>query len=405
MQKICIIIGASHAACQLAFSLRQEGWKDDIHIIGDEEYLPYQRPPLSKAYILNEISEDQLLIRPEKLYEKHNIKITLGERVNQIDRKNKTVKLSNQKVLSYDKLAICTGSRVRKAKLAGSDLQGVYYLRNIADVNNIKSRAIAGNKAVIIGGGYIGLETAASLRKNGLEVTVLEMAPRVLERVTAPEVSDFYTRVHTEEGVTIKTQVTVSEIKGESGEATAVVCADGSTYPADLVVIGIGIIPNIELAEEIGLEINNGISVDEFAQTSDENIVAAGDCTNHPNTTYGKLRLESVPNAMEQAKTAAATLCGKQKPYNALPWFWSDQFDLKLQIAGLNRGYDEVVIRGDQKTGRNFAAFYLKNSKLLAADCINRPQEFMISKRLIMQDKTIDAENLKDENFNLKGLL
>jgi len=405
MQKICIIIGASHAACQLAFSLRQEGWKDDIHIIGDEEYLPYQRPPLSKAYILNEISEDQLLIRPEKLYEKHNIKITLGERVNQIDRKNKTVKLSNQKVLSYDKLAICTGSRVRKAKLAGSDLQGVYYLRNIADVNNIKSRAIAGNKAVIIGGGYIGLETAASLRKNGLEVTVLEMAPRVLERVTAPEVSDFYTRVHTEEGVTIKTQVTVSEIKGESGEATAVVCADGSTYPADLVVIGIGIIPNIELAEEIGLEINNGISVDEFAQTSDENIVAAGDCTNHPNTTYGKLRLESVPNAMEQAKTAAATLCGKQKPYNALPWFWSDQFDLKLQIAGLNRGYDEVVIRGDQKTGRNFAAFYLKDKKILAADCVNRPQEFMISKRLIPQSKVMDTKNLQDETFDLKDLL
>lgn len=405
MEKTCIIIGASHAACQLAFSLRQEGWKDEIHIIGDEEYLPYQRPPLSKAYMLNELSEDQLLIRPEKLYEKHNIKITLGERVAHIDNKNKTVSLNGGEVLPYHRLAICTGSRVRKAALAGSELEGVHYLRDISDVKNIKSRAVEGNKAVIIGGGYIGLETAASLRKNGLEVTVLEMAPRVLERVTAPEVSDFYTRVHSEEGVKIKTQITVSEIKGDSGNVSAVVCADGSVYPADLVVIGIGIIPNIELAEETGLDINNGISVDEFAQTSDDNIVAAGDCTNHPNSTYGKLRLESVPNAMEQAKTAAATLCGKQKPYNALPWFWSDQFDLKLQIAGLNRGYDEVIIRGDQKAGRSFAAFYLKDNKLLAADCVNRPQEFMISKRLIPQSKIIDAKNLRDESFDLKTLL
>ncbi|GAB1266110.1 NAD(P)/FAD-dependent oxidoreductase [Aurantivibrio infirmus] len=405
MRNNCIIIGASHAACQLAFSLRQEGWEGGIHIIGDEDYLPYQRPPLSKTYILGETNEEELLIRPEKLYEKHNIKVSLGTRVGKIDRSAQTITLTNKDVLPYHRLAICTGSRVRKVKLKGSELEGVHYLRDISDVKKIKASTSNAKNAVIIGGGYIGLETAASLRKSGLEVTVLEMAPRVLERVTAPEISEFYTRVHSEEGVVIKTNVAVSEITGSSGKVETIVCSDNTAYPADLVVIGIGIIPNIELAEESGLDIDNGISVNEFAQTSDPNIVAAGDCTNHPNSIYGKLRLESVPNAMEQAKTAAATLCGKQKPYDSLPWFWSDQFDLKLQIAGLNRGYDQVVIRGDQKQGRSFAAFYLKDKKLLATDCINRPQEFMISKRLIPQQKTIDADNLANEEFDLKGLL
>ena len=404
MSKTCIIIGASHAAAQLSISLRQEGWAGRILIIGDEPYAPYHRPPLSKSFLSGEKELSGILIRPQAVYEKNDIEFKLGIHVEVINRAHKTITLTNGEVLCYDKLALCTGSRVRTVSLPGTDLAGVHYLRNISDVEKIKHDICEGKNAVIIGGGYIGLETASVLIKQGMNVTVLEMAPRILARVTAPALSEFYTRVHTDEGVTIKTGVAVSGFKGD-GHVTRVACADGSGFDADLVVIGVGIVPNVELAQSSGLEVENGVVVDEFCRTADPDIVAAGDCSNHPNALYKqRLRLESVPNASEQGKTAAASICGNDKAYNTLPWFWSDQYDLKLQIAGLSQGYDQVVIRGDSNS-RSFVAFYLKEGRLISADCVNRPREFMLSKSLIAEKIAVDPVRLADETISPKEFL
>ncbi|GAB3100612.1 FAD-dependent oxidoreductase [Aestuariicella hydrocarbonica] len=406
MSKTCIIIGASHAAAQLAPSLRQEGWDGKILVIGDEPYMPYHRPPLSKAVLSGEKDADDLLIRAQALYDKNDIEFKLGTRVANINRAHKSLTLTNGEVLNYDKLALCTGSRVRTVSLPGVELEGIHYLRDLKDVHDIQKDVGEGKNAVIVGGGYIGLETAASLKKMGMNVTVLEMAPRVLARVTAPELSEFYTRVHSDEGVVIKTGIAVSGFDGSNGHVEKVTCGDGTAFDADLVVIGVGIVPNVELAEAAGLTVENGIVVDECARTNDPDIVAAGDCANHPNELYNeRMRLESVPNATEQAKAAAASICGKEKPYQALPWFWSDQFDLKLQIAGLSQGYDQVVIRGDKDNSRSFVAFYLKEGKLISADCVNRPQEFMISKRLIAGGAAVEPARLADESIPPKELV
>jgi len=400
-----IIIGASHAAAQLAPSLRQEGWEGGILVISDDSYLPYHRPPLSKAYLSGEKDSASLLIRAETMYEKFNIDFLLNTRVETIDRDNKSITLNNNEILQYDKLAICTGARVRKLPIPGTDLKGVHYLRDISDAEAIKQDIKPGGKAVIVGGGYIGLETAALLRKIGMHVCILETMDRVLQRVTSEEISEFYARVHTEEGVEIKTGVMATGIAGHN-HAKAVICNTGDRVDADLVIIGIGVIPNTELAEECALTVDNGILVDEFAQTNDTDIVAAGDCTNHPNPIYQrKVRLESVPNATEQAKTAAASICGNKKGYGTLPWFWSDQYDLKLQIAGLNHGFDQVAIRGDIKNTRNFVAWYLKEGSVIAADCINRPMEFMLAKQLIQSDKEFPVSELVDDNIDARNLL
>jgi len=404
MTKKCIIIGASHAAAQLAPSLRQEGWDGEILVIGDEPYLPYHRPPLSKTFLAGDKSAESLAIRPAKFYEKNNIQFRQA-RVTAINRAKQTITLSGGQELHYDKLALCMGSRVRKVSLPGSELEGIHYLRNIADVEGIKQQVEKDKRVVIIGGGYIGLETAASLKQLDMQVVVLEMAQRILQRVTAPEISEFYTRIHTEEGVNIYTDKAITEIGGET-RVEKIVCADGTEYPADLVVIGVGILPNIELAEQAGITVDNGIIVDEFCRTNDTNIVAAGDCTNHFNQIYNRrIRLESVPNASEQGKTAAASICGVNKEYKNLPWFWSDQYNLKLQIAGLSQGYDQVIIRGDKLNDRNFAAFYFKGGQLISAECVNRPQEFMLSKKIIAEKLAINPDRLADESITVKELL
>ena len=402
--KTAIVIGASHAAAQLTTSLRQDGWNGEIIVIGDEPYLPYHRPPLSKTFLSGDKTIAELYIRPPAFYEKNNIVFKQG-RVTAINRTQQTLTLSDGAELGYDKLALCMGARVRKAGLVGEELTGVHYLRNIADVQGIQPYVVQGKKAVIIGGGYIGLETAAALRKQGMDVVVLEMADRILQRVTAPELSAFYARIHQEEGVRIYTGISVSALCGDT-HVEKVVCTNGAEFLADVVIIGVGVVPNVELAQTVGITVDNGILVDEFACTNDPNIVAAGDCANHFNAIYNRrLRLESVPNASEQAKTAAATLCGLQKPYHSLPWFWSDQYDLKLQIAGLSQGYDQVIIRGDKENSRSFAAFYLKEGRLIAADCINRPQEFMLSKKIILENIVIEPSRLADESIAVKELL
>lgn len=405
MSETCVIIGASHAAAQLAPTLRQEGWQGRIIIVGDEPYIPYHRPPLSKTFLSGEKSLEDINIRPPIIYEKAEIQFMLNTRVESIDRANKKLSLDSGETLEYNKLALTTGSRVRKVDLPGIDLEGVYYLRDVNDVEKIKAHVEAGKKAVIVGGGYIGLETAAVLRQSGMEVSVLEMMERVLQRVTAPEVSAFYDRIHSEEGVNIYCGVGVSAIEGET-KVSKVICSDGSEYAADLVVVGVGIVPNVELAEAAGLEVNNGIVVDEFARTSDADIVAAGDCTMHHNALYDRdIRLESVQNATDQARVAALTLCGKEKAYAALPWFWSDQYDLKLQIAGLSQGYDEVIVRGDRENSRSFAAFYLKDGVVISVDAVNKPPEFMLGKRLINGKVKVDKTKLADNSVSMKELI
>lgn len=400
----CIVLGASHAGGQLAVSLRQQGWEGRVLVIGDEPYLPYNRPPLSKTFLSGEKHVEDILIRPEAQYDKIGVEFLLGQRAREIDRDAKTVTLAHGESFAYDKLALATGSRVRTLDLPGSDLEGVLYLRDINDVEKIRPFIGPGKKAVIVGGGYIGLETAAMLTKLGLEVTVLEAGERVLNRVTAPVLSRFYTRVHEEEGCRIECGVAVTGFNGDK-RVSEVQCMD-TAFPADLVIIGIGVLPNTELAEAAGLEVNNGIRVNDNGLTGDPDIAAAGDCTNFYNHIYGQyLRLESVQNAMEQAKVAAAALCGKAIQYNALPWFWSDQYDLKLQIAGLSGGYDDLVIRGDADGGRKFSAFYLKGGNVIAVDAINSPQEFMVGKQIITRRVTIDRAALEDPGVPIKSQL
>ena len=400
-----IIIGASHAAAQTCVSLRQGGFDGDITVVGDETVLPYHRPPLSKDFLSGQKAVDDILIRPAESYLDANIDLKLGVRINQIDRANKTVHTDDGDVLSYDKLVLTTGARVRRLPVPGEDLETVFYLRDATDVLAIKAKAERSKRAVIIGGGYIGLETAASLRKQGLGITVLEAMPRILQRVTAPVMSEFYKRVHQEEGVDIRENVRASAIEQDEGQLNVVTSCE-QNFTADMVIIGIGVIPNTELASAAGLSVGNGIEVNEFCQTSDPDIYAAGDVTWHYNAIYDThLRLESVPNATEQGKTVSSHINDQAKPYHSLPWFWSDQFDLKLQIAGLSTGYDQVVIRGDNETGRSFAAYYFKNERFIAVDAVNAPRDFMFGKQTLSKGRTLNAKLLSDSNVDLKSAL
>lgn len=405
MTKQCIIVGASHAGAQVAISLRAEGWDAPILVISNEAHLPYHRPPLSKGFVCGDKTLDDILLRPASYFEKHNIEFLFNVSVESIDRDTQSLKCSDGEVRHYDKLALATGARVRTIKLPGSDLAGIHYLRSASDADAIRADAANASSAVIVGGGYIGLELAASFRKTGMAVTVLEMAPRILARVAASQVAEFYTRVHKEEGVNIVTQTSAESFAGE-GRVESVRGTNGENYAADIVIIGVGVVPNTELAQDAGLAVNNGIVVNEYAQTSDPNIVAAGDCTFHPNKLLGRsLRLESVPNATEQAKTAAASLCGNEKLYSSLPWFWSDQFDLKLQIAGINHDYDHVVVRGDEKNSRSMAAFYLKNGQVIAVDCVNRAPEFAVVKKALSKQLLLNVAELANEAIKPRDLI
>jgi len=405
MTKQCIIVGGSHAGAQIAISLRAEGWDSAILVISNEAHLPYHRPPLSKGFVSGDKTLDDILLRPASYFEKHNIEFLFNVNVESIDRVKQCVACSDGVSRSYTKLALATGARVREISLPGSDLAGIHYLRSAHDADAIRADTSVAKSAVIVGGGYIGLELAASFRKTGMDVTVLEMGSRVLARVAAAQVSEFYTRIHQDEGVNVITQTSAESFLG-TDRVDTVRGTNGNDYAADVVIIGVGVVPNIELASDAGLEIDNGIVVNEYAQTSDPDIVAAGDCTFHPNTLLGhSLRLESVPNATEQAKSAAASICGNKKLYSSLPWFWSDQYDLKLQIAGVNSGYDQVIIRGDIDSSRSMAAFYLKDGKVIAADCINRASEFAVVKKALSKKLAINVSELANESIKPKELI
>ncbi len=396
-----VILGAGHAAGQAAASLRQEGYDGEIVIIGDEPYIPYQRPPLSKAYLSGEVDLDRVYLRPGKFYEDKGITLKLGVRAERIDPAAKTVTTDAGETIAYEKLLITTGGRPRRLTIPGSDLGGIHYLRTIADVDGIRSEMAPGKRLVIVGGGYIGLEVASVAVKAGLEVHVLEMEARILQRVTTPEMSAYYHNLHESRGVHIHTSTAVTGFSG-TGRVAAVDCGEQS-FPADLVIVGIGIIPNVEIAAAAGIACDNGVLVDEGCRTSAADIYAAGDCTNHPNPLLNRrLRLESVPNAMEQARVAVANMCGGDKRYASIPWFWSDQYELKLQMVGFSGDGDTQVLRGSMAANQ-FAIFYLKAGAVVAADAVNSPKEFMVCKQLI--GKQVDPAKLADPATDLKELL
>ncbi len=400
-----VIIGAGHAASQLATSLIMDpDFGGSITMVGDEAWLPYQRPPLSKQYLSDEMSRDQLYLKPAEFYVSNDIITKLNKRVESINRTAKTIVLENGEIINYDKLALTTGARVRKLSIPGADLDGIHYIRTIDDTDNLRKNFAPGKKLSVVGGGYIGLEVAAAATKAGMKVTILEMADRVMNRVVAPEVSTFYEKLHRSNGVTIKTNARVSGFQGE-GYINAITFEDGSTSRSDLCVVGVGVIPNSELASAAGLACDNGIVVDDSACTDDPHIVAAGDCTNHPNSIYGtNIRLESVQNAVDQAKTAALSIMGKSETYSAVPWFWSNQYDVKLQIVGLSQGYDQTVLRGDPEDGA-FAVFYLKQGTLLAVDAINSAREYMMGRKLITDKAKPDPARIADTTISVKEIV
>ncbi len=396
-----VIIGAGHAAGQAAASLRQAKYEGPITLVGDEPHIPYQRPPLSKAYLKGSQEADKVYLRGEKFYADKQIDLKLGVFATAIDRQNKKISLATGETLDYEHLLISTGSRPRKLSIAGSDLPGIHYLRTMDDVDGIRDGMQPGANLVIVGGGYIGLEVASVGIELGLNVHVLEMEERILQRVTTAEMSAYYHNLHSTRGVHIHTETGVTGFSGD-GKVEQVLCGDRS-FAADIVIVGIGIIPNVELAEEAGLKCDNGIVVDQHCRTSDPFIYAAGDCCNHPNPLLKRrLRLESVPNAMDQARVSTANMLGDEKIYAAIPWFWSDQYELKLQMVGFSADGDSQVVRGDMASDQ-FAVFYLKDGAVVAADAVNSPKEFMLCKQLI--GKQADPAVLADTAADLKSLL
>ncbi len=398
MQSV-VVVGAGQAGASLVAKLRNLGYDGKITLIGAEPVPPYQRPPLSKAYLLGEMALERLFLRPESFYADQKVTLRLGAPVGSIDRIAQTVMLDDE-TLPYDALVLTTGSHPRRLPdVIGGALPGVHVVRDLADVDAMGPEFVPGRRVVIVGGGYIGLEAAAVAAKKGLDVTVLEMAPRILQRVAAPETSDAIRALHLEHGVSIREGVGLARIEG-ANRVEGVTLSDGTSLAADFVIAGIGIAPATELAEAAGLMLENGIMTDAQGRTSDPHIWAAGDCASFP-WRGARLRLESVQNAIDQAELVAENLLGAGRDYAPVPWFWSDQYDLKLQIAGLNTGYDHVVVRKADATSH----WYFAGEKLLAVDALNDPRAFMVGKRLLEAGRSPDPALLSDPGTDLKTLL
>ncbi len=398
--KHVVVIGAGQAGSSCVVKLRNLGFDGKITLIGEEPSPPYQRPPLSKAYLLGEMELDRLFLRPEALYAEEDITLKLGTRVDNVDTSAKTVTAGGE-TLSYSDLVFTTGSTPRRLPAAiGGELGGVYTVRDLADVDAMAPEFTAGRRVLIIGGGYIGLEAAAVAAKKGLSVTLVEMEDRILKRVAAEETSTYFRDLHQSHGVTILEGVGLKALEGE-GQVSAATLSNGKTLQIDFAIVGIGIAPAAALAEAAGVALDNGIGTDALGQTSVPNVWAAGDCASFPYRGE-RIRLESVPNAIDQAELVAENIMGAGKEYVAKPWFWSDQFDVKLQIAGLNKGFDRVVSRSvDGAT----SFWYYKGEELLAVDAANAPREYMIGKRLIEGGKSPDPVVIADPDADLKALL
>ncbi len=401
MSERIVIIGAGQAGAQAVATLRAEGFAGPITMIGDEPFLPYQRPPLSKAYLQGKLERERLFLKPESFYAESKVEMILGIAAAGIDRAKKLVTLTDGRAIAYDKLLLATGTRVRPILVPNANFKAVHYLRSIADVDELRDVFQPGKRLAIVGGGYIGLEVAAVAVKHGLDVTVFEALDRLMQRAVSPRVSAFYEEVHRAAGVKIHFNTTVEKFEGMN--MLEGVTAGGKTWPADIALVGIGVVPNAELAKDAGLPIDNGIVVDNCAQTSDPSIFAAGDCTWHPGREDVFLRLESVQNAIDQAKHAALAMIGKPTRYAEVPWFWSDQYDLKLQIAGLGRPGDQHVLRGDP-TARKFAIFHMRDGKVAAVEAINAAAEYLVGRKLIAAGTPIAAEKLADLSIPMKNM-
>jgi 3-phenylpropionate/trans-cinnamate dioxygenase ferredoxin reductase subunit len=399
-----VIVGAGQAGAEAAFRLRQLGFAGEITLVGEEPLAPYQRPPLSKAYLQGKLDAERLQLKPTGAYAEEKITLLLGRPVVWIDRAKRTVRLEGGGELGWDALVLATGSRARALPVAGADLPGMHVLRTAADVDAIRAEIASARRLAVIGAGYIGLEVAAVARRLGLDVTVVETEARPLARVTGPEISGFFLDVHTAEGVRFALSSQAAVIKGDA-RVRAIGLVDGTEVPCDIAIAGVGIRPETSLAEAAGLEVKNGIVVDGRARTSDPAIYAIGDCVCRPLSHYGRVsRLESVHNAIEGGKIAAAAIVGAEPPAEEAPWFWSDQYDLKLQIAGLFTGYDRTVVRGDPAS-RSFAVFYLKGEKLLAVDAVNRAPEYMGGKRMIERGAHVAPAALSDMSKPFKDIM
>lgn len=405
MTQAVLIIGGGQAAAQCIASLRQFRFSGDITLVSEENELPYQRPPLSKAYMKGEIEKDRLFFKTADWYSGHNVECKLGVRGEQIDREGKSVQLSNGKRLSYDTLVLATGTRPRELKIDGAQSANVHVLRTLKDVETVQPKMLEGNSLCVIGAGYIGLEAAAVATQLGMSVTVVEIADRALARVTSPAISEFYHRLHVAKGVTIRVGTQVQSYATEGGLAKFALLSDQTKAEADIFLVGIGVVSNQEIAQSAGVKCDNGILVDADARTSDPDIFAIGDCSQRPLAHFDRTdRLESVHNAIEQGKLAAAAISGQPRPRLDCPWFWSDQYDVKLQIAGLSAGYDAAILRGDPRE-KKFAIFYFSGDRLIAVDAVNSPTEFMLAKKVIIARGDIPRAALADLSTPIRDLI
>jgi len=407
MYEPIVIVGGGQAAAQAIETLRKRGHRGPVSLVGDESLLPYQRPPLSKKYLAGTLERDRLLFRHAEHYHDHGIELRLGFPAVRIDREARRVEIADGSHVDYARLLIATGSRPRLLPVPGAELAGVYYLRTAADVDRLRAEFAPGRRVVVIGGGYIGLEVAATCREAGLEVSVLEAAGRVMSRVVAPVISSFYQAEHARHGVHIQLDARVEALLPDGGPAGeqrvgGVRLADGRELPADFVLIAVGVVPADALARDAGLLCDDGIVVDQHCRTSDPIIWAAGDCTRHPNLHFGlRVRLESVDNAFEQGASAALNMLGLTTVHDKVPWFWSDQFDLKMVIVGLADGHDDLVVRGDPAT-RAFSVCYLKRGELIAIETVNHNRDQMAARKLVMARMRPDRARLADDRIALR---
>lgn len=400
-----VVIGGGQGGFQAAASLREQGYQEPVTIIGEEPVLPYQRPPLSKAYLLGEMTGERLLLRPESYYDKHRIDLLIGERVVSIDRAARRVHLASGSAMSYAHLVLAIGARNRLLPVEGAGFDGVFYLRTQAESDAIRARIDGAQTVVVVGAGFIGLEIAAVASKLGKTVHVVEALSRVMSRAVSHAASDFYAQAHAQWGVQLHLDARLTRIEGAGGRVTGIALADGRRLAADLVLVGIGIVPNVELAAEAGLPADNGIIVDRQLLTADPNISALGDCAAFPDPASGGLiRLESVQNAVDQARCIAKRIAGHAEDYAAVPWFWSDQRDLKLQMVGLTSGADHFAVRGDPAS-RAFSVFCFAGDRLLGIESVNRAADHMFGRRLLAAGESITPQEAVDPSFDLKGRL
>lgn len=399
-----VIVGAGQAGFQAAASLRDEKFAGRILLIGDEPHLPYQRPPLSKAALEAGVQAAALSLRPLKFFDDRMIEVRSNELVSEIDRSSRLVKLSSGEALRYDHLVLATGTRNRLLSIPGADLDGVCYLRTAADADVLRAKLEQAKHLVVIGAGFIGLEVAAAARRRGIATTVLDIASRPMARAVSSLMSDYFHGLHAKDGATIHMNIGVAAIDGADGRVTGVELSTGERLVADLVLAGIGVVPNVELAATAGLQVNNGIVVDEFLTTGDPNISAVGDCAAFPFGAEGMLtRLESVQNATDQARALAAKLAGRSVRYASVPWFWSDQNDIKLQIVGLTAGHDEVLVSGEIDEGR-FSVFCFKEKTLVGIESVNRPADHMAGRRLLKHDVRLSPEQVSAAQFDVRAM-